>query len=277
MADFNSSLPVRTETAGDVIVRVGDATIPSQQLAIDSSGRVTILLRDGSGNSVTSQASGGQRALDVGINVGGVQVDPRGIRALTSSDVVTAAQGTPGTNANAWFVHLTDGTNNTTVLATGELSVAVGQPLPAGANNVGKVSIQDSSGTAFSVSNPLPVLLSSSAPGTYVNSYHTTSALAAGASVNHDYSVTSSKTLTARKFWASASGKLKAEIQTSPNGSVFTTFWVGFNSTSMPNISIDLDNIAIQDVGTGATVRIILTNKDSQAEDVYSTISGTEL
>ena len=50
-------------------------------------------LHDGSANPITSQVSGSQRALDVGVNVAGVQVDPRAIRALTSSDVVTANQG----------------------------------------------------------------------------------------------------------------------------------------------------------------------------------------
>lgn len=51
-------------------------------------------LQDGNGNIVTSQANGAQRALDVGINVAGVQIDPRSIRALTSGgDSVTAAQG----------------------------------------------------------------------------------------------------------------------------------------------------------------------------------------
>lgn len=37
----------------------------------------SLRLQDGSGNAITSQASGGQRALDVGINVLGIQVDPR--------------------------------------------------------------------------------------------------------------------------------------------------------------------------------------------------------
>lgn len=351
MSDFNSSLPVRTEAAGDVIVKVSDATTPSQQLAVDSSGRVVIKLDDGSGNLITSQANGGQRALDVGINVSGVQVDPRAIRALTSADVVTANQGAPNTNANAWFVHLTDGTNNVSALATGELKVSVTQPLPAGTNvigkvsqdtspwvtsdladgsvtggtagtksllagavytsslptlttgqqvgiqvdssgrllvgsvfsplpagtnNIGKVSVQDSSGAAITIANPLPVVISSSAPGTYINDYATSAALAAGSSVNHDYSVTTAKTMTVRKFFASASGKLKAECQTSPDGTTFTTHWVGFNSTATPNIDIDLDTLAIQDTGTGAKIRMILTNEDKQAMDVYSTISGTE-
>lgn len=53
--------------------------------------RVNANLNDGNNNLVTSQASSGQRALDVGVNVAGVQVDPRSIRALTTTDAVAAA------------------------------------------------------------------------------------------------------------------------------------------------------------------------------------------
>lgn len=49
---------------------------------------------DAAGNGLTSQVSGAQRALDVGIDVGGVQVDPRQIRPLVPTDVVTVDQGT---------------------------------------------------------------------------------------------------------------------------------------------------------------------------------------
>lgn len=94
MSDFNSSLPVRTENPGDVIAKIADATTPSQQLAIDASGKLSAKLNDGAGNPITSQANGAQQALDVGIDVGGVQIDPRSIRALTSADVVTVDQGT---------------------------------------------------------------------------------------------------------------------------------------------------------------------------------------
>lgn len=350
MADFNSSLPVRTEAAGDVIVRLADATTPSQQLAVDSSGLIGVKLDDGAGNLITSQANGGQRALDVGINVSGVQVDPRSIRALTSADVVTANQGTPNTHANAWFTRLTDGTHDSILLSTGELTVAVTQPLPAGSNllgsvnqgtspwvtsdladgsvtggtagtksllaggvytsslptlttgqqvglqvdssgrllvgsifsplpagtnSIGKVGIQVA-GSDVSNSNPVPVVLSSGTSGTSVNKYNTTAALAAAASANHDYAVTASKTMNVRKFWASASGKIKAECQTSPDGTTFTTYWVGFNSTATPNITVDLDTLEIADSGAGAKIRIIVTNEDKSAMDVYSTISGVE-
>jgi hypothetical protein len=98
MADYDSSLPVRTENAGDVIAKIADATVPSQQLAVDASGRLTVKLNDSAGNGVSSQINGTQRALDVGINVAGVQIDPRDIRALTSSDQVTVIQST-----NPWL------------------------------------------------------------------------------------------------------------------------------------------------------------------------------
>jgi hypothetical protein len=94
MSDFNSSLPVRTETNGDVAAKIVDGTITSQALAVDASGKITTKLDDAAGNGITSQTNGAQRALDVGIDVAGVQIDPRQIRALTAADVVTANQGT---------------------------------------------------------------------------------------------------------------------------------------------------------------------------------------
>ena len=351
MSDQNTSLPIRTQADGDVVAKLGDGTTPSQYLAIDASGRVTSKLHDGAGNALTSQASGGQQALDVGINVAGVQVDPRSIRALTSSDVVTANQGTANTHTNAWFTRLTDGTHDSVLLSSGELTTAITQPLPAGTNtigavtqasgpwtttdaadgsvtggtagtksmlaggqyntslptltntqqaalqtdssarllvgsiasalpagtnNIGKVSIQDSSGAAITASNPLNVVIAPTAGGTLVNKYNTTAAVASNATTNHDYTITSGKTFTGRKFWASASGAIRADVLTSPDGTTFTTFWTGFNSTAEPNIDIQLDTLAIQDSGTGSKIRIVITNRDKAAMDVYSTISGSE-
>lgn len=117
MADFNSSLPVRTQTNGDVVAAISDGTINTQLLGIDASGRVTIKLDDGAGNAITSQANGSQQALDVGINVLGVQIDPRDIRALTASDIVTAQQGSA-----PWSQNLTQ---------VGGASIALGQALMA--------------------------------------------------------------------------------------------------------------------------------------------------
>lgn len=143
MSDQNTSLPIRTEANGDVVVKLVDGTVASQALAIDSSGRLIVKLQDGGGTAITSQVNGAQRALDVGVNVAGVQVDPRAVRALTASDVVTAAQGAPNTAANKWPVSITDGTNSVGVLSTGEAKVSVTQPLPTGTNTLGSVKITD--------------------------------------------------------------------------------------------------------------------------------------
>lgn len=151
MADFNSSLPIRTETNGDAAVKVVDGTTPSQALNVDASGRVTTKVQDGAGNALTSQTSGAQRALDVGINVSGTQVDPRAIRALTNADVVTVEQGASGTAANGWFTRVTDGTDNLAITAAGEAMVSLGTALPAGNNNIGDVdaNMRDGAGTAI--------------------------------------------------------------------------------------------------------------------------------
>jgi hypothetical protein len=94
MSDFASSLPIRTENNGDVVSKLCDGTTTTQLLSIDANGKIVVKLNDDAGNGVTSQANGLQRALDVGINVAGIQIDPRSIRALTSSDVVSVVQST---------------------------------------------------------------------------------------------------------------------------------------------------------------------------------------
>lgn len=63
------------------------------------SGNWFMRLLDGSGNIITSQANGAQRAMDVGVNVAGVQIDPRSIRLLTSGDQITVVASALPTGA----------------------------------------------------------------------------------------------------------------------------------------------------------------------------------
>jgi hypothetical protein len=119
-------------------------------IPVTQSGNWSQRLQDGAGNNITSQASGGQRALDVGVNVGGVQVDPRAIRALTSADVVTSAQGAAAATAGAWPTKVTDGTNVAVVKAGSTAAIAAdpalvvslspNSPLPAGTAVIGALS-----------------------------------------------------------------------------------------------------------------------------------------
>lgn len=338
MADYNSSLPIRTENNGDAAVKIVDGTTPSQALAVDSTGRITVKLDDGAGNAVTSQTNGAQRALDVGINVAGVQIDPRQVRALTAADVVTANQGAANTIANAWPVLPTDGTNSQSYTATGEAKVSVTQPLPAGTNLLGsvnartedgagtaitsttvnskqrldvnhasdgvdgaavpfgttqvggtdgtnlqalstdtsgklKVNVFDSAGLAISGANPLPVTISGATTGDEVLDFKQASAVAAAASDTHSYAVTATKTLNLQKVQATGSGKIKVQISLGTTGSEVLKV-VLFNSTASPNCEYVF--AAPQGLDDTMSVKVVVTNLDKQAQDLYSTIEGFE-
>lgn len=287
MSDSNSSLPVRTESDGDIVVKVSDGTTPSQHLAIDANGKVTVKLTDAAGNGITSQTNGAQRALDVGIDVGGVQIDPRQVRSLVfASDKVDASgsvvaldaptlaalesitvQNGAGTSA----VNIQDGGNSITVDAI-DLDI----------RDLTHVSdsIKIGDGTDFLAVNTdgsINVVIADGTPGTAINNYNTVAAVAAAATSNHDYTVTAAKTFYLNQIEATASGKAKIEVQveTGVASGVFNTKFVQFNSTAETNMPIHLDNPIT--VAAGVRVRVIRTNKDNQSQDLYSTISGYEL
>lgn len=332
--DANESLPIRTETNGDVVAQLVDGTVLTQKLAIDASGRITVKLTDASGLAINlgqqlmaasvpvtfasdqttlpvkdladgpvapgavaafSQLAGGQfnTALPTLTNAqqAAIQLDASGrliIRPLTSADVVTAAQGAPNTAANGWPVKVTDGTNTQAVKAASTAALAAdpsavvalspNSPLPSGSNALGSVlaNMQVASAPVTAL-NPVPVVLTASLPGTEVNDYVASLAVAAGSSANHDYTITATKTFKGKKIWASGSGKIKIEVQVSPDGTTFNTKWVAFNSVADPNISIDLDMLTFTDSGTGSKIRIIKSNLDKNVFDIHSTISGNEI
>lgn len=344
MSDYASSLPVRTQTNGDVVIRLVDGTTTTNYLSIDAAGLLGSKLYDAAGVGITSQANGAQQALDVGINVAGVQIDPRDIRALAfGTDSVTAVQGAAAaTHASPWWTRLTDGTNDSLLLATGELTVAITQPLPAGTNLLGSIHsrTQDGAGTdissrtlggsqwldvvdpaigatgaavpayaemmgasdgtnlqavksgtdgrlivdiqntagEFTLSNPLPVVISTTAGGAPIADYKDATAIAVAGSDNHDYTVPVGKTFYLQGLFASASGKSKMvfQIETGAATNVFTTIFVLFNSTANPNMQIDPNPTSISAVA-GARVRVTMSNLDLAAQDLYSTILGYNL
>lgn len=256
MADYNSGLPIRSEADGAderVHVKVVDGATPSQRMAVDTDLNAHV---ESHGNDPTG-ADKVLRLSELG--------------AVTPDGVYDAANNTkPGTTA------LIGHTRAATPAETDQV-----ERLTAKAGTVDTtvhaldVSMHDQNGNAFTSSNPLYVS-NVAAAGTSINNYNTSAALAAGASNNHDYTVTALMTLKLARIWASASGKLKiqVEVETGVATGTFNTFFVGFNSTANPNIEIEIDqNIT---VAAGVRVRVVRTNKDNQAQDVYSTISGIE-
>lgn len=306
MSDYASSLPTRTEAPGDIQVKVSDGTTPTQFLAVDATGKVYSKLNDGAGNDITSQVNGAQRALDVGINVAGVQVDPRQVRTLTAADVVTVVATdldirnlvfatdkvdvsnsvvaldagtlaalesiTVQNGAGASAVNVQDGGNSLTVDAV-DLDI---RDLTAASDSV-KVHLNDASGNPFTAINPLPVTVTLDNAGNEINDHKQASAVAANATDNHDYTVTAATTLILTQIEASASGKAKmvVSVETGVATNVFTQKFVQFNSTAETNMSIKLASPL--KVLAGVRVRVAITNRDNQAQDLYSTISGQEV
>ena len=321
MADFDSSLPVRTENDGDVVAKIADATVPSQQLAVNADGSINVTDNGGSltvdavdldirdlssaqdsvevlqathdnlnananiqvgdadvanGNPVPVSDAGGSLTVDA------VDLDIRDLDSATDSvEVLQATHDNLNANAN---------------IQVGDADVANGNPVPVsdagGSLTVDAVdldirdlthvsdSVAIGDGTdllAINTDGSINVVIADATPGTPINAYNTAAAVAGGASSNHDYTVTALKTFYFNQVEASASGKMKIEVQieTAVASGVFNTRWVQFNSTAETNMVIHIDNPIA--VAAGVRVRVIRTNRDNQSQDVYSTISGYEL
>lgn len=269
MSDFNSSLPVRTELPGDVIVKIADATTTTQQLAVNV---------DGSINAVVSATN-----LD--------------IRDLTpAQDKVAIGDGTDTLAINA------DGSINSVVTATNldirDLAFATDKVDVSGSSVsiTGSVTVtatnldirdlshtQDSvkigDGTDFLAVNTdgsINVNVVTASTGTSINDYKDAAAIAAGASDNHDYTVTTGKTLSLKQIESSSSGRAKMvlSVETGVGTNTFTVIAAQFNSAATPNMSIILN--APISVAAGVRVRVTMTNRDASSMDLYSTISGIE-
>ena len=121
--------------------------------------------------------------------------------------------------------------------------------------------------TANSVSNPIYVSFATAAITGEVHNYLDTT------TVNHDYTVTNTMLLKEVSFACSGGGKV--ELQVGPVATLATK-WVGFIPKQGGVISQKFDPpIEVPNTSTG-TVRLIRTNRESSAQDLYSTIIGID-
>lgn len=255
MADFDSQLPVRSEADGDgrVQTKLVDSTNPgSQQGEIDSDNNLHVEVNGddpGGTERILRLSEQGHASID-GIHDGTNNSDPSNIGLIAHSRAASPSD--------------TEQTERlTSVIDSGGTIRAL------------DIALHDESGNAYSSSNPLPVTISNT-EGTLVHDYQTTASVAGGSSVQHDYTVSSSTTLSVEQVWATGSGKIKLELQVedSVGAGTYTTQAVGFNSTADPNINFALERPI--EVSADVNVRVQLTNRDRQAQDLYSTLVGVE-
>lgn len=349
MSDFDSSLPIRTENPGDVIAKIADATIPSQQLKVEADGSINTNISatnldirdlvfatdkvDVTGSLVDVQAtdldirdlSHTQDSVKVGdgtdflavnadgsvnitdnggsLTVDATDLDIRDLNSATDSvtvlatdldirdlshtqDSVKIGDGTDLLSVNAdGSLNITDNGGSLTVDATNldirDLAFATDKVDVSGSLvdiQATDLDIRDLSHTqdsikigdgtdllAVNADGSINVKIADGSPGTDVCDYNTAAAVAGGASSTHTYTSTGNFYLT--QIEASGSGKMKIEVQV--NGA---TKFVQFNSTANPNMQIDLKQPLL--ATTGQTVTVIRTNRENQAQDVYSTIVG---
>ncbi|MHA1827060.1 MAG: hypothetical protein ACTSX6_00280 [Candidatus Heimdallarchaeaceae archaeon] len=243
MADYDSSLPVRTRANSDVVVGIADQTTLTNTLAIDSNGRIGVTIRDATTDANT------------------VAVDSSGrlsVKTATAGDIVAKIVDTGGTNE----LSVDASGRITTKLYSGDGS----------SWNMGQQTMANSMPVAIaSDQSTINVNVVSTSPANKIHDYNTATAVAAGSSDTHTYTNSTGSTIHLEKVFASASGAMKIEVKTGTAGSE-TTKAVAFTTSAMPYVEINFPSEI--DVANGDNILVVRTNRDKAAMDVYSFINA---
>lgn len=254
----------------DGTVELGATTLAAlESITVQNgAGVAAVNIQDG-GNSITVDGSVTVSATDLDVRdlvFATDKVDVSGSTVALDAPTLAALESiTVQNGAGGSAVNIQDGGNSITV--DGSVTVSATDLDIRDLTHVSD-SIKVGDGTDFLAVNSdgsINVKISDASPGTAVNSYNTAAAVAAAASSTHTYTSTGNFYLS--QIEASASGKMKIEVQVNS-----VTKFVQFNSTAETNMSIILSQPIL--ATTGQTVTVIRTNRDNQSQDVYSTILG---
>lgn len=214
------------------------------------------------------------------------------VQPTASNLNATVAQGAAAALSGAWPMEITDGTHGPTAVKAASTAAAAtdpslvvalspNSPVPAGTNNIGKVSIQDSSGAVISNTNPLPVSISEAVPGTPIYSFTDNSAVAIGGSAFASYTVTNAKTLALYQVLVAGSGKIKAVLQ-SASLVLTTTGDTTSGSNQLTNLASTVGIATGQlitgpGIPIGTTVSSIASNTVTMSNNAYATGTGVSV
>jgi len=266
-----------TEYAEDSAHVSGD--LGTQTLAVRQDTLASSTSTDGDYASLKVNAAGALYVTVSGdVNVTATDLD---IRDITSTqDSIEVLQNTH------------DDLNANVNIQVGDADVANGNPVPisdaGGSLTVDAVdldirpltlaedSVKVSANTsANSETNPIYVQVATAISGNEVHSYDTSAAVASDTADNHDYTVTGT-TFLLRSVIAAFSGSGKVEVQTGPVATLATRA-VAFVSKEGGHVQLDFNPPIEVPVTSTGTVRVIRTNRQGQAQDVYSTIIGNDI
>lgn len=246
----NVALVVRKDAIASNVSADGDYATLLQ----DANGRLYTQIHDG-GNSIT---------IDGTVTV--VQPTGTNLHAVIDSGSITINNA-----AGASAVNIQDGGNSITV--DGAVTVSA-TDLDIRDLNLAQDAVKVSgNASANSLTNPIFVQNVNAIITGEVADYNTAAAVAAGASSNHDYTVVTAFKLKSVKF--SNSGGMKVEVQVGPVASLVSKY-VGFIPLAGGSDKVTFDPpIEVPTTSTG-TVRVIRTNRNFVAVDVYTTIVGID-
>ena len=229
-----------------------DATTDTQRLAIDASGNANAILAANSGTDIGD--------VDV------TSVIP-GVGATNLGKAVDTAGGATDTGVAALFIR-------DDALTT--LTPVDGDYVRGRTTSTGAVWVSDVTLSANSQSTPLYVqVVTTGVSATEIHDYDTAAAVAGDATSNHDYTVAGT-TFLLKSIIMSSSGGSKVEVQTGPVASL-VSMAVGFVTKEGGTLQLDFDPAKEVPVTSTGTVRLIRTNRQGQAQDLYSTIIGNDI
>ena len=136
------------------------------------------------------------------------------------------------------------------------------------------VAISDSQGNRIDEDNPMAVYMAES-PADEVDDYQEDADVASDGSVNHDYVVSATKSLKSIEapVRSSGSARFTLEVETAAASGVFNAVDTVFTSVADQSDVLSYK----KKVATGVTVRVVKTNFENKANDLYSRITGLEI
>jgi len=275
MADYNSSLPITGSVAiaSSVLVGVSGAIFDSGDM-VGSVNIATDLASIGSWTGYTGSIWS-MPAISTS-NSANVEDGTEGLGSSTQIGGMMNGSTFPARlDAGSWLMvagsisdlpTITDMVGSVTVGRTIEVSGAIF----TGGDLTGSVSLQGIGSVIATIEGTVTTTATAGARDDLVVDYKTSASVAAAAIGSHGY--ISLGSLYVSRIMGGFSGKAKMMVLTSGTSAV--PLAVGFNSTANPNMSFDFGESNGLLIGNGSGLSIIRYNRDTSAQDVYSSIMG---